>query len=186
MCSFCVIFWVQFENLFSKLVKMLLKSNWIFRRALIVSKSLRFVYFYLTKIYSFRNLKYRARYRGGSFHNLRKPCAKTFPRVLVTLKATLGFVLTWFITCHWSCECDFLTHHRSIILINTMHTVELPNGQLLTGKLWRKDHPLFKHLPFYSSIPRTDDIGASLRGSISPEEWYGSLLVVSNLTYFEC
>jgi hypothetical protein len=66
MCSFCVIFCFQFENLFSKLVKMPLKSNWIFRRALIVRKSPRFVYFYLTKIYSLRNLKYRARYHGGS------------------------------------------------------------------------------------------------------------------------
>jgi len=67
-----------------------------------------------------------------------------------------------------------------------MYTFELPNGQLLTGKLWRKDHPFFNELPFYSDLPRTDEIGASLGRTTISEEWYGSLLVVSNLTYFEC
>jgi hypothetical protein len=64
-----------------------------------------------------------------------------------------------------------------------MNTVKLPTGELLTGKLWRKDHPIFNDLPFYSNIPRIDDIGDALGGSISAEDWYGSLLVVSNLAF---
>lgn len=66
-------------------------------------------------------------------------------------------------------------------LSDAVNTVQQLNGQVLTGKIWRKEHPFFKDLPFYSTIPTADDIGAAVRGSISCEEWYGSLLEVSNL-----
>jgi hypothetical protein len=42
------------------------------------------------------------------------------------------------------------------------HTVKHSSGVDLTGKLWRKDNPSFYDLPFYSSIPRMDDMAESL------------------------
>jgi hypothetical protein len=63
----------------------------------------------------------------------------------------------------------------------SQNTVKLSNGDVLTAKLWRKGHPLFNYQPFYSNIPRMDDMGDDLRRSISVKEWYGSMLVVSNL-----
>jgi hypothetical protein len=66
------------------------------------------------------------------------------------------------------------------------NTVEHSNGEILTGRLWRKHHSFFNDLPFYSNIPRKDDIADSLReafGEAAKEEGcYRALLVVSRLT----
>jgi hypothetical protein len=102
----------------------------------------------------------------------------------------------------WSCvtpndmrrlTCDFdrvnvyilrvNVYFSKIVTTTTMHTVKLPNGQLLTGKLWRKEHPFFNDLPFYSNIARADDIGDALGGLICLDDWYGSLLLVSNRVF---
>ena len=65
------------------------------------------------------------------------------------------------------------------------NTVKHSNGETLTGRLWRKDHPFFKDLPFYSNILRADEIEGSLRlafGERAQEEnCYCALLVVSRL-----
>jgi hypothetical protein len=58
--------------------------------------------------------------------------------------------------------------------------VKRANSEILTGRLWRKNHSLFNKLPFYSDIPRSDDIGVDLLKRLSPDEWYASSLVVSN------
>jgi len=68
--------------------------------------------------------------------------------------------------------------------MSSQNTVIHSNGQLLTGKLWRMDHPFFNDLPFYSDILRMDNIGEELRRSLSMDEWYGVMLVVSNLMFY--
>jgi hypothetical protein len=61
--------------------------------------------------------------------------------------------------------------------------IVLSNGELLTGKVWRKEHPLIKNLPFYSNIPRMDEMAGPLKISLSDEDGhigcFRSLLVVS-------
>jgi hypothetical protein len=67
----------------------------------------------------------------------------------------------------------------------TLNTVKSSNGEILTGKLWRKDHKFFKDLPFYTDIPRMDEIAGPLRealGEGSVEGSYGALLVVRRLS----
>ena len=71
----------------------------------------------------------------------------------------------------------------TMLLSDATNTVQQSNGELLTGNIWRKEHPFINDLPFYSNIIRADDIGAALREWTSPEEWYGSFLVVSNLAF---
>ena len=66
------------------------------------------------------------------------------------------------------------------------NTVKDSNGEILTGRLWRKRHAFFNDLPFYSNIPRMDDVADSLQkafGEGAKEEGcYRVLLVVSRLT----
>jgi hypothetical protein len=62
--------------------------------------------------------------------------------------------------------------------------VKLSNGEILTGKLWRLDHPLFLELPFYSNIVRMAEIEGPLQkalGEVSGDGGYIALLVVSPL-----
>jgi hypothetical protein len=62
-----------------------------------------------------------------------------------------------------------------------LNTIRNSNGDIVTGKLWRKDHLFFKNLPFYTDIPRMDEIAAPLEkalGEGSQEGFYGPLLVV--------
>lgn len=61
-----------------------------------------------------------------------------------------------------------------------IHTTKDSNGEILTGKTWRKSHPFFHEFPFYSNIPRMDDMAASLEQSLDLQEGgYGALLIVS-------
>jgi hypothetical protein len=69
------------------------------------------------------------------------------------------------------------------------NTVEYSSGVLFTGKIWRKDISFFNHdnLPFYSNIPRMDEMAQCLEkalGDISQEGCYGALLVVGLLAFF--
>jgi hypothetical protein len=65
------------------------------------------------------------------------------------------------------------------------NTVKCSNGEILTGRLWRKDHPFFNDLPFYSNIPRLDEIAGPLEkafGGGNLEGCYRGLLVVMYLS----
>jgi hypothetical protein len=62
------------------------------------------------------------------------------------------------------------------------NTVKDSSGTILTGKIWRKNHGFFKDLPFYSNIPRMEEMDVSLLGAIGQHgsETFGTkLLVVS-------
>jgi hypothetical protein len=67
----------------------------------------------------------------------------------------------------------------------TLNTVKNSNGELLTGKLWRKNHELFNDLPFHTDIPRMDEIAGPLQKALeegSLEVSYRALLVVRPLS----
>ena len=63
------------------------------------------------------------------------------------------------------------------------NVVKCSDGEVLTGKLWRKDHAFFNDLPFYSNIPKMEEMGRPLQGSLSLEKLSGRLLVVSHLPF---
>jgi hypothetical protein len=61
------------------------------------------------------------------------------------------------------------------------NTVKNGDGEILTGKLWRKSHPFFNDLPFYTEIPRMDDMAGPLESALgeeSREGCYRAMLVV--------
>jgi hypothetical protein len=61
------------------------------------------------------------------------------------------------------------------------------NGEILTGKLWRKELSYFNNLPFHSNIPRMDDISESLRVALEKggeEEFCNVLLLVGLYVHF--
>lgn len=65
--------------------------------------------------------------------------------------------------------------------------VKHSNGEVLTGKLWRHHHSFFNDLPYYSNIPRMDELVGPLQSALNEvdkEGCYGPLLVVSQLTLF--
>jgi hypothetical protein len=61
------------------------------------------------------------------------------------------------------------------------NTILLPNGEILTGRLWRKGHSFFNDLPFFSDIPRMDKMVGPLDAAFEDgkESSYKGLLVVS-------
>lgn len=63
------------------------------------------------------------------------------------------------------------------------NTIKHSSGDILTGKLWRKDNPLFYRLPFHSNIAGVNEIGGWLEEALSPEEEYKAILVVSIFAY---
>jgi hypothetical protein len=55
-------------------------------------------------------------------------------------------------------------------------------GEILTGKIWRKRHGFFASLPFYSNIPRMEEMEGSLLAALGQQgsqSFAVSLLVVS-------
>ena len=62
------------------------------------------------------------------------------------------------------------------------NTVITSNGEILTGKLWRKNHPFLKELPFYCDILKMDDIADSLQAAFGERSLEGvcycALLVI--------
>jgi len=61
------------------------------------------------------------------------------------------------------------------------NTVKHSNGEILTGQLWRKDHPFFKHLPFYSNLPRMDELVGPLEGGFGHSERFIKPLLIVGL-----
>jgi hypothetical protein len=62
------------------------------------------------------------------------------------------------------------------------NTTKHSSGEILTGRLWRKDQSFFKDLPYYSDVPRLDEIAGPLQGALGErgrEGCYGALLIVS-------
>ena len=60
-------------------------------------------------------------------------------------------------------------------------TIKNSNGEILTGKMWRKDLSFFNRLPFYTNIANMDDLALSLRGALQEdvrEGTFEALLVV--------
>jgi hypothetical protein len=62
-----------------------------------------------------------------------------------------------------------------------MNTIAQANGDILTGKVWRKQHSFFNGLPFYSDAPRMDEMAIALKMTLSADsahQCFGTLLVV--------
>ena len=65
--------------------------------------------------------------------------------------------------------------------MSIQNTIKDSNGDILTGRLWRKNHSFFNDLPFYTSILGMEEISGPLEkafGDVSHSGSYGSLLVV--------
>jgi hypothetical protein len=63
----------------------------------------------------------------------------------------------------------------------SFQNIKYSNGEILTGKLWRQSHPFFNDLPFYSEIPRMDEIAGPLESALGKgdqEGCYRAMLVV--------
>jgi hypothetical protein len=60
--------------------------------------------------------------------------------------------------------------------MNAMNTVIHSNGEVLTGRLWRKDHVFLHTLPFHSNIAAEDDLAALLESF--PDGLFKNLLIV--------
>jgi hypothetical protein len=53
-----------------------------------------------------------------------------------------------------------------------MNTIIQSNGDILTGKAWRKQHPHFHRLPFYTNIPSMDEMAGPLQTALSGRATY--------------
>ena len=65
-----------------------------------------------------------------------------------------------------------------------LNTIKNSSGEVLTGKLWRKESSLFSNLPFHSTIMGMDKITRPIQEALSismSEEWHNELLVISNV-----
>ena len=68
------------------------------------------------------------------------------------------------------------------------NTIKDSTGEILTSKTWRKRHGFLKDLPFYSNIPRIDEMAPSLLGALGEhrlEKFCMAVLVVSSKSKFK-
>ena len=79
---------------------------------------------------------------------------------------------------------EYLHHHSELSILQKvipgstmMNTVKNLNGETLMGRLWQKNHSFFNDLPFYSNIPRMDDIAIPLQQALSESSYYILLIV---------
>ena len=79
---------------------------------------------------------------------------------------------------------EYLHHHSNLSILRKvipgltmMNTVKNSNGETLMGRLWWKNHSFFNDLPFYSNIPRMDDIAIPLQQALSESSYYILLIV---------
>jgi hypothetical protein len=69
--------------------------------------------------------------------------------------------------------------------ITNMNTITHSTGEVLTGRLWRKEHSFFPSLPFYSNIPRIDDMTEALKTPQAEDNGpFNALLLVGVLIVF--
>jgi hypothetical protein len=52
------------------------------------------------------------------------------------------------------------------LIMALKYKVSHSEGEFLTGKLWRKDHAGFRQLPFFSNIPRMDEMAEPLEKAL--------------------
>jgi hypothetical protein len=57
------------------------------------------------------------------------------------------------------------------------NTIKDSNGQILTGRLWRKGHPSFNNLPFYTGILRNEELAEPLQKALETLHLEGSFAV---------
>ena len=79
---------------------------------------------------------------------------------------------------------EYLHHHSELSILQIvipgstmMNTIKNSNGETLMGGLWQKNHSFFNDLPFYSNIPRMDDIVIPLQQALSESSYYILLIV---------
>jgi hypothetical protein len=67
--------------------------------------------------------------------------------------------------------------------MSRQNTVVLPNGQFLTGRIWRNGIQLFQNLPFYSNINRMEELAGHIVDADDDgrDGCYKALLVVRSL-----
>jgi len=67
--------------------------------------------------------------------------------------------------------------------LSLQNTIKDSNGELLTGRRWRMNHPFFNTLPFHSDILRMDEIAGPLQKVLGGRMVgsFGALLVVRRL-----
>jgi hypothetical protein len=78
-------------------------------------------------------------------------------------------------------EPEFNSHLSGYLEMSNQNTITSSNGEILTGKLWRKSHSFFTDLPFYTEIPRMDEIAGPLQSALGEggrEGGYMATLVV--------
>jgi hypothetical protein len=57
------------------------------------------------------------------------------------------------------------TPHPAQPMSLSKNTVKNANGEILTGRLWRKSQPFVRRLPFHSNLPRMEEMAAPLEGA---------------------
>jgi hypothetical protein len=68
--------------------------------------------------------------------------------------------------------------------IPIQNTIKDSNGELLTGRRWRMNHPYFSTMPFYCDILRMDEMAGPLEKALGDRSIvgsFGALLVVGRL-----
>ena len=87
--------------------------------------------------------------------------------------------------------CDEVMPGRVIVVVSTwlgfsfastlpklsMNTVKHSSGEILTGKLWWKDHGVMRQLPFYSNITGIDNLTTPLEAACQEGSFKESLIV---------
>ena len=88
-----------------------------------------------------------------------------------------------FITSNVDLIANNIAINKSLFLkMSFLNTIKHSDGEILTGRLWRKHHPFFNDLPFHTNIMRMDYLADALAFAFNTqnrEGYYRSLLVVS-------
>jgi hypothetical protein len=64
-----------------------------------------------------------------------------------------------------------------------MNIIVQPNGEILTGRVWRRQHSSFNRLPFYSNIFNMDNLAEPLKMSLSKDPVYESFVALLVVRY---
>ena len=66
------------------------------------------------------------------------------------------------------------------------NTVRTATGAILTGQLWRKDQEFVQQLPFYSNLPRMEEMAGPLEGAFGDPEGITKALLIVRSFPFSC